>query len=144
MDFGETAIPSGQGELDPRVAELLDRTARAKWMAGAMYTALRDRAPGETAFLALERLAADECAHASALDRLGEVARRGGGLGASHILPPGDDALNGGGGLAGCNPRGESWASGLMAAFALDQAATAALVALSLSAHPALGAAALR
>jgi hypothetical protein len=128
MDFGETASASDQAELDPRVAELLDRTARAKRMAAAMYTALRDRAPGATAVMALERVAADEGAHAAALNTL----HRG-----LH-----DEAIPEAGGLAGCNPRSESWASGLMAAFALDQAATAALVALSLSAHSALGAAA--
>jgi hypothetical protein len=105
--------------LDPRVADLVERIGQAKRMAGAMYAALRDRAPSAPAALALARLAADEESHATQLDAL-------------RVERHPSEAVRAAG-LIGCSPYGETWLSGLMAAFALDQAATAALVALATS-----------
>jgi hypothetical protein len=105
--------------LNPRLEALIERSAQAKRMAGSMYAALRARVPGAQATLALARLVSEEEAHAADL-----AALRGG----QRVQEPIRAA-----GLAGCSPHGESWASGLMAAFALDQAVTAALVALATS-----------
>jgi hypothetical protein len=105
--------------LDPRLENLVARIGQAKRMAGSIYAALRDRAPSAPAALALSRLVADEEAHATALDALRGERRQQEAIKAA--------------GLAGCSPHGEPWASGLMAAFAVDQAATAALVALAMA-----------
>ncbi len=111
-------------ELDPALASFVAATVRAKRMAAALYLGLRERAPGPTGALAITRIVEDEESHAAALAELLGAPRQ-----SNEVMsaPP-----------AGCSPYGESWASGLMAAFALDQAATAALIALTAASEPQL------
>ncbi|MBM2810738.1 MAG: hypothetical protein HW416_1497 [Chloroflexi bacterium] len=107
--------------LSEPLARLLSSTARAKRTTGAMYLACRDRSPGLDARLALDRLAQDEGMHADSISAL--VAEPP----AVAFTPmPAPVAVGRGIGA-------EAWPSALMSAFALDQAATAALLALSLA-----------
>ncbi len=116
--------------LDAELAAFVAVTARAKRMAAALYRGLQERAPATTAALALARFAEDEESHAAILmDLVGE---------------PRSSAPRAGAPPLGCGPHGESWGSGLMAAFALDQAATAALLGLAAAQHTRLAAAAQR
>jgi 1,2-phenylacetyl-CoA epoxidase catalytic subunit len=127
----EELEPAGlEGGLDPALADLLTATVGAKRMAASMYLGLRDRAPAPTGAIALSRIAEDETEQAAAIDALRGVRRQ-----AEPVSP----AVS-----PGCSPYDQTWGSGLMTAFALDQAATAALVALETSSAAAVAAVARR
>ncbi len=111
-----------QAELAPSLVAFVEAIAQAKRMAASMYLGLRDRVPAPTGDIALRRLADDEGEHAAALEKLLSI-RRGRGPVPAAVNP-------------GCSPYDQGWGSGLMAGFALDQAATAALVALETSSAP--------
>jgi hypothetical protein len=89
----------------------------AKLGAAEMYAALADRLPGIEAALAVRGLAHDEADHARRLDQfVGDIPTPGGLRGAA---------------APGCGLHDESWPTSLMAAFALDQSATAALAGIA-------------
>lgn len=104
----------------PALDELVQLVAAiraAKLGAADMYAALADRIPGVDATLALRGLAHDEADHARRLER---------SVGAKPTSHDVGTAI-----APGCGLQDESWPSALLAAFALDQAATAALVAIA-------------
>ncbi len=112
------------------------RTQQAKLGAGQMYAALSQRTLTRDARLALAALAADEMAQAMELSNV----MRHGAATLPHVAAPS---------APGCGPPGrcpndQSWPSALMAVFALDQAATGALVALVHAPEAALAEAAAR
>ena len=88
----------------------------AKLTASGMYASLAEQMPTLEGRLAVKRLSADEAEHTAALAHVA-------GPEASAEIPPIVSP--------GCGLHDESWPSALMAAFALDQAATAALLAFS-------------
>ena len=102
---------------DTGLVQLVAAIRAAKLGAAEMYSALAERMPGVDATLALRGLADDEMDHAGRLQHF-----VGGGPASDGI----DRAA-----LPGCGLHDESWATSLMAAFALDQAATAALVGIA-------------
>ncbi len=104
--------------LDERLVALLRATGQAKSVAASLYNAWRDRAPTVESRLAVARLAEDEADHAAAILRMIDPTS-----GAASRL----DAAP----AVGCGLGDDTWPSALMAAFALDQAITAALVSLS-------------
>lgn len=81
-----------------------------------MYAALADRMPSVEASLVVRRLVDDETDHAS---RLSSLVGQTGATKHTTVIAP------------GCGLNDEGWPSALMAAFALDQAATAALAAIA-------------
>src|SRR5437867_6460836 len=103
---------------DERFIALIQSTSRAKRATASLYGAWRERAPGLPSRLTVARIAEEEAAHSAALDHLIEPASS-----ASSEL----ESVP----AVGCGLADDTWPSALMAAFALDQAATAALIALS-------------
>ena len=106
-------MPDAAGD---RLLDLVGAIRSAKSGTAGMYAALAERMPSVEASLAVRRLADEETDHASRLALLpgsGNVTVR-----KAAIAP-------------GCGLNDEDWPSALMAAFALDQAATAALVAIA-------------
>ncbi|HZT06978.1 MAG TPA: ferritin-like domain-containing protein [Chloroflexota bacterium] len=106
--------------LQEQLAPLVRATCRAKRAAARMYRAWHTKAPDRTARRALARMGDEEAAHGRALDRV---------LGLLTVGPPFPPAERVGR-EEGQTPD-ESWASATMAAFSLDQAATACLIALT-------------
>jgi 1,2-phenylacetyl-CoA epoxidase catalytic subunit len=105
-------------DLAPRrLLDLIGALQAAKLGAAAMYTALAQRMPTVEASLAVRHLAEDEVEHAAALGRLTVGPEAPPSIGAA-VAP-------------GCGLYDEDWPSALMAAFALDQAATAALLGIA-------------
>lgn len=100
-----------------RLIDLLCAVQAAKLAAAAMYAALAQRMPTAEGSLAVRHLAEDEVEHAAQLRRL-SPAREAASSICSAVAP-------------GCGLHDESWPSALMAAFALDQAATAALLGIA-------------
>jgi len=98
--------------------DLIGAIRAAKIGVAGMYVALADGMPGVEAGLSVRRLADEEIDHARRLSLL---------LGDQHgttRLPAAPPA-------PGCGLNDESWPSALMAAFALDQAGTAALLGIA-------------
>src|SRR5438874_995546 len=102
--------------VDP-VLEFVAAIRGAKLAAAAMYRALADAMPSFEGAVAARNLAEDELAHAAELGRL---------LPGSEATVPASSAI-----APGCGLHDEGWPSALMAAFALDQAATAALLGIA-------------
>jgi 1,2-phenylacetyl-CoA epoxidase catalytic subunit len=105
---------------------LVESLARAKSAAAQMYLACASGAPTPTSHLALVDMARDEGKHA---DRLSALLSHTGRRVEQPVVT-----------TIGCGLGDESWGSALMAAFALDQAATGALVALERAPRPELAA----
>ena len=125
------------------------RTQHAKLVAGEMYAALSQRTFTPDARLALAAVAEDEVAQAMELGKVvghatlpHVAAPTPPGCGPPGYGPPGYGPP--GYGPPGYGLNDQSWPSALMAVFALDQAATGALVALARAPGAALAEAAAR
>jgi 1,2-phenylacetyl-CoA epoxidase catalytic subunit len=103
--------------LPGALADFLEAIRSAKLSVGSMYLAQANRNPNPQATIAMRQIAQDEIGHAAALAR---AMRR-----------PAEPERVAAAAPVGCGPFDETWPSALMAAFALDQAATAALLAIS-------------
>jgi len=119
----EHHAPGTLARLTPELLSLVRAIRAAKVGAGHMYAALGDRMPSFEGRLAVEQLARDEAEHAARLERL--VGTDQPQLAAATSI--------------GCGLYDEAWPSALLAAFALDQAATAALLGLSAASDAGLG-----
>jgi len=112
----QTTAPPAATEVPAEIRAFLRSVHAAKLGAARMYMALAEQMRSVEGRLAVERLAAEEGEYAAALARIA------GTVAAAEVGP----AV-----APGCGLHDESWPSALMMAFALDQAATAALLPLS-------------